>query len=72
MGLVDLLHPDLLAPNRLTQWLNKGRETVTPPHGRINLNGAARLVELVEALLVRALSAHGRSFLGRKMRYVPA
>lgn len=48
-GLVDLLHPDDLTPERLSAWL--ARPTGAVRRGHIDLDGLSRLPRLVEELL---------------------
>ena len=50
LGLVDMLHPDKLNPQALSEWLCRD---VLPPqaHKRIDLNGVQRLPKLLEELI---------------------
>jgi predicted glycosyltransferase len=67
-GHVELLHPDLLTPKRLTEWLSKDPEA-TPVRGQIDLHGTDKLVELAERLLAESPRSHHGSLRGRKIRY---
>jgi predicted glycosyltransferase len=50
LGLIDLLHPDLVNPRTLTEWLAK--DGAAPQiRARVNLNGLVRLPQLVEEAL---------------------
>jgi predicted glycosyltransferase len=50
LGLIDLLHPDLVNPRTLTEWLAKDG-TAPQIRARVNLNGLVRLPQLVEEAL---------------------
>jgi predicted glycosyltransferase len=50
LGLLDLLHPDEINPRTLTQWLAKDG-TAPQIRTRVNLNGLARLPQLLEEVL---------------------
>jgi len=51
LGLLDVLHPDELSPNKVTEWL--ASDLPNPPRAEdlINMSGLARLSDLVEEML---------------------
>jgi predicted glycosyltransferase len=55
MGLVDMLHPDALSGEALSEWIASAKGAVRPAESSIDFHGASRLPELlVEALLAAA------------------
>ena len=48
LGLVDLLHPEHLTPEAISEWLSRDRQ---PPRGTIDLGGLSRVPVLARALL---------------------
>jgi predicted glycosyltransferase len=51
LGLLDVLHPDQLSPDALTEWLARGKGTPPRPRDLIDLNGLERLPRLLEEVL---------------------
>ena len=51
MGLLDVLHPDRLSPDALTEWLARPKATPPRPRDLIDLDGLERLPRLLEELL---------------------
>jgi predicted glycosyltransferase len=51
LGLLDVLHPDALNPQALTDWLSRDQALVTGVRDRINFNGLARLPHLLQEVL---------------------
>ncbi len=49
MGLVDVLHPEAISPNALTEWLHQPIQP--PPYSAVNLNGLDNLLLEVQCLL---------------------
>ncbi|MFQ4137126.1 glycosyltransferase family protein [Nodosilinea sp. PGN35] len=52
LGLVDLLHPTNLSPDRITQWLQQPLPSASP--SPVNLDGLSRLVDELQNLLAVA------------------
>jgi predicted glycosyltransferase len=50
MGLADLLHPEQLSPDALTQWLSQDRPR-PEVHGRVDFNGLSALSAMLERLV---------------------
>jgi predicted glycosyltransferase len=51
LGLLDVLHPNQLTPDRLSQWLAGAEERPLPAPMNIDLNGLTRLPHLLNELL---------------------
>jgi len=51
MGLLDVLHPDRLSPDALTEWLARPKGTPPRPRDLIDLDGLERLPRLLEEVL---------------------
>ena len=51
LGLIDVLHPDRLSPEALTDWLARDLGPRVSSRDRIDLNGLARIPELLAELL---------------------
>jgi len=50
IGLADLLHPEQLSPDALTQWLSQDRPR-PEVHGRVDFNGLSALSAMLERLV---------------------
>ncbi len=63
LGFVELMHPDVLNPRCLTEWLQREPNHLPSVRNRIDMNGMARLPQLMEEVLAappscrRALSS---------------
>ena len=53
LGLLDVLHPDDLSPQRLSRWLATTDPTAPATDNAIDMNGFTRLPRLVSELLTR-------------------
>jgi len=51
LGLLDVLHPDELSPQALTEWLARDPAPPPPPRGRVDLGGLTRIPGLLAELL---------------------
>lgn len=51
LGLVDMIHPDKLNPQALSEWLYRDLLPPVQAHKRIDLNGVQRLPKLLEELM---------------------
>jgi len=51
LGLVDMLHPDKLSPQALSEWLHRDISLSVPARKRIDMNGVQRLPKLLEELI---------------------
>jgi len=51
LGLLDVLHPDRLSPDALTEWLARPKATPPRPRDLIDLDGLERLPRLLEEVL---------------------
>jgi predicted glycosyltransferase len=51
LGLLDMLHPDKLSPHTLSEWIARGLPPLPEIRNRIDLNGLARLPQLLESVL---------------------
>lgn len=58
LGYVDMLHPDDLAPQAVTQWLAKPDEQLPHADQPIDLTGLNRLIDFVDRLTNREGSHH--------------
>ena len=51
LGLLEVLHPDELSPQALTEWLARDPAPPPPPRGRVDLGGLTRIPGLLAELL---------------------
>ena len=65
MGLVDMLRPDDVNPQVLTEWLTRERESPAGVNHRIDFNGAANLPRLLDEVLACPSGAGHNGFVER-------
>jgi len=70
-GLLDVLHPDALSPQALTDWLRRDQEPPSRVRERVDLNGQARIPGLVEELLASPPCPRRGWLSPRRTHYVP-
>jgi len=70
-GLLDVLHPDALSPQALTDWLHRDQEPPSRVRERVDLNGQARIPGLVEELLASPPCPRRGRLSPRRTQYVP-
>jgi predicted glycosyltransferase len=51
LGLLEMLHPDDLAPHALADWIRRERRPLPPVRQRLNLNGLANLPHLLAEVI---------------------
>jgi predicted glycosyltransferase len=68
VGLADVLHPDVLCPEKLTEWLHREQMPAPEARKRIDLDGAGKLLRLIEETLVAPRSISNQP-LERSMQY---
>ncbi|RME48198.1 MAG: hypothetical protein D6791_03965 [Chloroflexi bacterium] len=56
LGLLDMLHPEDLTPDALARWLAGDSQAPAGLRNRIDLNGTARLPNLLTEVLARPYS----------------
>ena len=56
LGLIDMLHPDKLNPQALSEWLYRD-QLPSKAHERIDLNGIQRLPKLLEELIATPINS---------------
>lgn len=65
LGLIDLLHPDVLSPMAIGAWLAQASSTPTASRAHVDLNGLTRLPGLLDRLFVSTWTTQEVSYAAR-------
>jgi predicted glycosyltransferase len=63
LGLLDMIRPESLTPDALSEWLSRHRPQPPPVHSRFNWNGQATLPHLLDELIAAPSRKVRRQFL---------